>query len=201
MARLPVDQGCCCPGILGGECEDLTIGVAEAYWTCAANLDLINYIADADACDDRSEIADFSLKEQTPGSPLPEELLQPLLFYKEDDFSGLQSILTSNLEGGASNANVATTIKVVANSPKQESILRKNKGREIALVVRLRNGRWKVIGQTGGLRLSEYIIDSSLFYVQMTISGQPSEEPRFLSFTDNGAWADANIIPGGLVRS
>lgn len=203
MPFLPEASGCCCPAPLGGGCNSQDVGVARVFWTCAQHLIAILYAASATGCDDESEITEFGLNYADPLNPLPYELLQPFNFYKEDDFSGFQAILNSTIEDGASNANVEINTKIIVNSPEQESILRANKGREIVFVAELRNGLYKIYGQNGGIRLTTVTIDSSQLFATLQLTGQPTQEPRFLSFTDGGAWAEANLVPfpAGLVNA
>lgn len=196
MPILNLGGECCiCPRPLGSaDCESLKTGISEAYYTCPKNILNIAYAADDETCCDNAEILSFDLDLTTP-TPNLEELLQPIIFVKQDDDTGAVHTFEDKSEGGNVILEHTFTFQVVANDPDQECAIQKMIGREVAVLVKYKTGRWRFINYTGGMKVTLSSGNSNQSWKEVTIFGRVNDYPLFVSYTDGGAWADVHLVP------
>ena len=204
MPILNLGGECClCPMPLGSQdCSNLLTGIAEAYYTCPKNITVISYLLDAFNCCAESEISAFELL--TPIGAPPENLLQPINFLKLDDDSGAVHEFDDTSKDGNVLLSHTFKFKVVSSNPAEECALNKMLGRQVAVVIKYKSGLWRFINHTGGMIASQKTGNSNQSFTEVTISGKVNSAPLLISFTDGGAWADANLIPaslGGLINA
>lgn len=195
MPILEINGQCCiCPIPLGTQdCADLKTGIAEVYYTCVKNLESLAFIPDANTCKDEGEITAFGLVE----SP-PDGLLQPINFLKENDDSGAVHTFEDKSEGGNVILEHTFDLKIVAETPTEEAALEKWLGKEIALVIKYKTGRWRLINWSGGMIGTLVSGNSNQSWKNVQIAGRVNDLPLYVSYTDGGTWADANLIPNSI---
>lgn len=203
MPILVLGGECCiCPIPLGSQdCESLKTGIAEAYFTCSKNIVALAFAADDAACCPEAEITAFSLDFAVPATPAPEELFQPIIFVKQDDDTGAVHSFEDKSEGGNTILEHTFTFQVVANDPNQECAILKMIGREICILVRYKTGRWRLINYTGGMKVTLSAGNSNQSWKEVTVFGRVNDLPLFVSFTDNGAFADIALVPFSVLAT
>lgn len=193
-------QCCLCPIPLGSvDCAELQTGIAEVYYTCPKNIDALSYIADANNCCPEAEITSFGLS-----GTATENLLQPINFLKLEDDSGAVHEFDDLSEGGNVTLNHTFKFKVVTTTPTEEAALNKMLGREVCLVIKYKSGKWRFINHTGGMIARQKTGNSNQSFTEVTVSGRVKDAPLYISYTDSGAWAAANLVPvalGGLINA
>jgi hypothetical protein len=186
---------CICPIPLGSvDCESLKTGIAEAYYTCSKNVINLAFAPDSNGCCDEAEITAFGLNLTVP-TPLAEELLQPIVFVKQDDDTGAIHTFEDKSEGGNVLLEHTFTFQVAANTPDQECALNRMLGREVAILVKYKTGRWRFINYTGGMKVTLNSGNSNQSWKEVTVFGRVNDLPLYVSYTDAGVWADANLVP------
>lgn len=204
MAILNIGGECClCPIPLGSQdCNNLQTGIAEAYYTCPKNISSVGYLPDASGCCAEAEINVFTLITSI-GAP-PENLLQPIKFLKLEDDSGAVHEFDNQSADGNVTLNHTFKFKVVSGTPDEECALNRMLGREVALVIKYKNGQWRFINHTGGMIATQQTGNSNQSFTEVTISGKVNTPPLLISYSDAGVWAAANLIPaslGGLINA
>jgi len=205
MPILNIGGECClCPIPLGSQdCATLLTGIAEAYYTCPKNVTSIGYLPDANGCCAEAEINIFTLTTGVPINPV-QNLLQPIKFLKLEDDSGAVHEFDDNSKDGNVSLMHTFKFKVVTSTPDEECALNRMLGREVALVIKYKNGKWRFINQNGGMVASQKTGNSNQSFTEVTISGKVNTAPLFISYSDAGVWAAANLIPaslGGLINA
>lgn len=184
---------CSCPVPLGGQECETTTGIAELYWTPYENLDAIAFAASANTCCPEGEITSFGVD-----AAAPDGLLQPINFVKQDDDSGAVFSFEDSFEGGNKVRNRTLLFQVNSDNPDEECAIDSLIGREIAFIFKLKNGKWKALNWSGGARVTSNTGDSNTSYKTVTLTGRVNDRDLYISFTDGGAWADANLIPNSV---
>lgn len=199
MPILVLGGECClCPTPLGSyDCSDMQIGIAEAYYTCPKNILTLAYAADSKSCSSKSEITAFTLTTTSPTNP-PENLLQPINFLKLEDDTGAMWEYSETSASGNVSLTHTFKFKVVASSPTEKAALFKMLGREVAILIKLKNGKWVFINQSGGMIATENAGNSNQSFTEVTITGNVNYRPLDVSYSDAGAWALTNLVPVGL---
>lgn len=188
-----VVKDCVCAIPWGQLVCDATTGIAELYWCHYNQIKNIIFAPTASGCCEEGEIASFGLDVSTP--VLPEELLQPIKFVKQDDDSGAVVEFTTSNEGGNKVRNYTATIQVVANTPDEQCSIDLAVGKEICLVFKGKDGIWRILNWSGGAELQSAAGSTSLSYVTIVLSGRVNDRQLMVSYTDNKAWADTALIP------
>jgi hypothetical protein len=196
---------CICPTPLGSvDCNDLQTGIAEAYYTCPSNLQAIGFLPDANGCCDEAEINIFALQNPNAPAAAPDEyLLQPINFVQNDDDTGAVHSFDDQSEGGNVTLNHTFVFQVVSSTPTEECALNKMLGKQVCILIKYKTGRWRLINHSGGMTTSGKTGNSNQTYTEVTISGRVNDAPLYVSYSDNGAWADTALIPvalGGLLN-
>lgn len=196
MPILNIGGDCCiCPVPLGSQsCEDFQTGIAEAYYTCTKNLEAIAFAADSESCSEEAEITAFGLV----NFPTANALLQPINFVKKDDDSGAVWSFEDKSEDGNTVLEHTFVFQVVANTPAEQQAIRSMLGREIAIVIRTKSGNWYLINWSGGMKGTSNTGNTNQSWKEVTIFGRVNDLPLLISYTDAGAWADANLIPNSV---
>lgn len=191
---------CLCPTPLGSQdCSDLQTGIEEAYYTCPKNVIGIGYLPDSGGCTLEAEINIFALENpNAPAAPPSEYLLQPINFLKLEDETGAYHEFDDTSADGNVTLTHTFKFKVVSSTPLEEAALKQMLGREIAIVIKYKSGRWRFINHNGGMIATQKTGNSNQSFTEVTITGKVNSAPLYLSYSDNQAWADANLIPVGL---
>lgn len=181
---------CICAIPLGGENCDTTTGIAELYYIPPCQFVSLEFSADNNSCCVKGQVDSFTLDLTAP-TPLPEELLQPISFVNQDDDTG--AVFTRNTASDAGNKqrNRTVAFQVEASTPDQECAIDAMVGQEVAFVIKYKNGDWRLVNYSGGMRVISADDDSNTSYITVTMSGRPNDRDLIIDKT----WADANIVP------
>lgn len=191
-----VKKNCVCAIPWGQLICDTVIGTEKAYWCHYKQFTAITYAATTSGCCEEGEIASFGMDVSTPA--LPEELLQPLNFVKQDDDSGFLIEFTWSGEGGNKVADYTATIQVPASNPDQDCSMYGAVNQEIAIVHKGKDGYWRVLNHKGGAKLQSVAGNSNQGYYVMILTGRVSARQLFASYTDNNTWANTALVPYSL---
>jgi hypothetical protein len=66
------------------------------------------------------------------------------------------------------------------------------------VIIKYKTGRWRAINYTGGMKVTLSSGNSNQSWKEITIFGRVNDLPLFISYSDNGVWADANLIPNSV---
>lgn len=173
-------------------CE-ATTGIAELYYCHYEQIKNIVFAATPSASCDQGEIASFAL--DTSVVVLPEELLQPINFVKQEDDTGALVEWTTTDEGGNKVRNYTATIQVVANTPDEQCSIDMAVGKEICLVFKGKDGYWRILNWSGGAKLQSAAGSTNLSYVTIILSGRVNSRQLFISYADSNTWANTALVP------
>ena len=188
---MPAPTCCICTIPLGGNSCDPVTGIAELYYTAPCLVNAIAYNAVADGCCERGEISSFGLDIADPNAPLPSELLQPISFVNQDDDSGAVFTRSTVSDTGNKQRNRTLPFQVEANTPEEECAIDLMVGQEVAFVIKYKNGNWRLVNYSGGMKVISAEDDSNTSYITVTLSGRPNDKDLLI----DKAWAEANIVP------
>lgn len=191
---MPVTKCCICHIALGGESCDSTTGIAELYYISPCLVNAITFNPVASGCCDKGQIASFGLDFADPLNPAPEELLQPITFVNQDDDSGAVFTRSTVSDGGSKQRNRTLPFQVEANTPEQECAIDAMVNQEVAFVIKYKNGNYRLVNYSGGMRVISANDDSNTSYTEVTLSGRPNDRDLLIDPT----WAAANIVPQSL---
>ncbi len=189
-------KNCVCAVPWGQLACDNIIGIAELYWCHYKQIIDIVYAATANGCCDKGEILSFGMDISAP--ILPEELLQPVEFVKQDDNTGANVEWTWSDEGGNKSANYTATIQVPGSNPDQDCSIYGAVGQEICLVFKGKDGYWRILNYDGGAKLQSSDGSINQSYSVVVLTGRVNSRQLFVSYTDGNAWADTALIPNSL---
>lgn len=190
---MPTIFDCVCQVPLGAQECDTTTGIAELYYTPYKNINAIAFVATANTCCEKGEIASFGV-----AGAAPEGLLQPIDFVKQDDDSGAVFSYETTYEGGNKVRNYTLLFQTNSNNPDEECAIDSLIGREIAFVFKLKSGAWKAVNWSGGAKVQSNAGDTNTSYKTVTLSGRANDRDLYISYTDSGAWADVHLVPNSV---
>ena len=205
---------CICPTVLGSEICEIVKGIEEVYYSCSSNINGVIYNPildkedelpvpdDADeylqiVCSGGEEISEFSVVDNLLGNG----------FYKinfvntSDDGEVDGAVLThDNTFTGEAGVkyNYVLTLKMNLDDPNHNYFTHNMLGREALVLLKYRTeiySRWVALNHEGGMKFRQITGSSNLTYDTVTFSGNPYGVPVPISYNDDGAWADANLIP------
>ena len=181
---------CVCAQHLGSDICNTQTGIAEVYFTPYQNITSLVFEPSTDDCCIKAEIAGFGLDNAAPAG-----LLQPINFVKQDDDSG--AIFTTNDTADAGNKvrNYSFVFQTNSKNPTEECILDSMVNQEVAFLILQKDGNWKFINWSGGLRVTDVATNSNQSYFSVTLSGRANDRALYVSYTDAKAWADINLVP------
>lgn len=191
---MPTPNCCICHIPLGGESCDSSTGIAELYYVSPCLINALTFAAVADGCCDKGQISSFGLNFDDPLSPLPEELLQPITFVNQDDDSGAVFTRSTVSDTGNKQRNRTLPFQVEANTPEQECAIDLMVGQEAAFVIKYKNGNYRLVNYSGGMKVISAEDDSNTSYTTVTLSGRPNDRDLLI----DPVWAAANIVPRSL---
>lgn len=179
---------CVCAAPLGAnECKTQT-GISEVYFTPYQNITTIAFVA-ADCCPE-GEIGSFALI-----ASAPEGLLQPITFVKQDDDTGALFTFDDAVDGGNVVRNYSFAAQTNSSNPEEECTLDSMINQEVAFLYLGKDGKWKFVNWSGGLKVTSVAGDSNTSYRTITLSGRANDRALYVSFTDSKTWADINLVP------
>ena len=181
---------CVCAQPLGAEICSAQTGIAELYFTPYKNITTIVFEPSVDNCCLEAEIASFGLD-----APGPAGLLQPINFVKQDDDSGALLTTDDTSDGGNKVRNYSFLFQSNSKNPTEECILDSMVGQEVAFLIKQKDGHWKFINWSGGLRVTGVSSNSNQGYIVVTLSGRANDRALYVSYTDLEAWADIALVP------
>ena len=194
---MPTPKCCICTIPLGSKTEncDATTGIAEMNYTASCNIVAVTFAGaggtPAPDCCPEGEITSFSLDFADPLNPAPEELLQPITFVNQDDDTGAVFSSDTNFDGGNKTRNRTVVFQVVGDDKDSECALDSMVGKEVAFSIKFKNGNYKLVNWSGGMKVTSVVKDSNTSYWTVTMTGRPNNRDLYV----DGTWAAANIVP------
>lgn len=185
---MPSLINCVCTRPLGAnECKTQT-GIADVYYTPYQNITTIAFVASA--CCPESEIASFGMVDATVDG-----LLQPITFVKQDDDTGALFEGEDVVDSGNVTRSYSFVAQTNSSNPEEECTLDSMLNQEVAFLYLGKDGKWKFINWSGGLKVTSIAFSTNLSYKTITLSGRANDRALYVSFTDAKAWADINLVP------
>lgn len=173
---------------LGADVCKTQTGIADAYYTPYQNITTIAFAATPDCPE--AEIASFGLI-----AGAPEGLLQPINFVKQEDDTGALFTFEDLVDGGNVSRNYSFVAQTNSSNPSEECTLDSMLNQEVAFLYLGKDGNWKFVNWSGGLKVTSVAGDSNTSYRTITLSGRANDRALYVSFTDNKTWADINLVP------
>ncbi len=181
---------CVCPIPLGGTACATQTGIAELYYTPYQNIISIVYAASTSTCCAQNEIEEFALD-----AAAPDGLLQPISFVQQDDDTGALFTADDTYDTGNTVRNYTFAFQTNSNNPNEECTLDSMIGQQVAFLYKGKDGKWRFINWSGGLKVSSVAWNSNQAYKVVTLSGRAKDRALFVSYSDSGAWAATALVP------
>lgn len=181
---------CVCPIPLGATACKTQTGISELYYTPYQNIISIVYQVSASLCCTNSEISSFALD-----AAAPDGLLQPINFVQQDDDTGALFSAEDNYDAGNTVRNYTFSFQTNSNNPNEECTLDSMVGQQVAFLYKGKDSRWRFINWSGGLKVASVTWNSNQAYKILTLNGRAKDRALFVSYTDAGVWATANLVP------
>ena len=120
--------------------------------------------------------------------------MQPITFVNQDDDTG--AVFTSNSVSDAGNKqrNRTFAFQIEANTADEECAIDSMVGKEIAVCIKYKDGRTRLINWSGGMKVISADKDSNTSYWTVVLSGRANDRDLLVDST----WADANIVPNSI---